>query len=93
MLMISNLILLINYKEITLNKIFIKPAPGFKIRDPESKMHIPEQGEYVVRTPFWTRRILDKDVSIVEPKKEAKEIEAFKKEEKSEKHNMKQGDK
>lgn len=74
-----------------MSKIFIKPANGLKIRDPETKIHLPEEGAQVEKSPFWSRRIKSGDVLQVEalaPKKEE-----AKKEEKSEKINLKQGDK
>lgn len=73
-----------------MSRIFVKPAPGLKIRDPETKLHLPEEGAQVVKSSFWSRRIKDGDVLTTEPKPEVKEI---KKEEKTEKINLKQGDK
>lgn len=69
-----------------MSKIFIKPAPGLKVRDPETKEHLPENGANVVKSPFWIRRIKDGDVVLAEVA-QPKEIK------KEEKINLKQGDK
>jgi hypothetical protein len=43
--------------------MFIKPAPGIKVRDPNSKLHIPETGVEVSATDtYWARRLADGDV-------------------------------
>jgi hypothetical protein len=43
--------------------MFIKPAPGIKVRDPNSKLHIPETGVEVSATDtYWARRLIDGDV-------------------------------
>lgn len=48
--------------------MFIKPAAGVKVRDPASKLHIPETGvEVPDHDTFWTRRLLDGDVVLVQP--------------------------
>jgi hypothetical protein len=49
--------------------MFVKPAPGLKIRDPKSKLHIPESGAEVPEETFWIRRLADGDVVICEPPK------------------------
>jgi hypothetical protein len=48
--------------------MFVKPAPGLKIRDPKSKRHVPEDGIEVPDTDtYWVRRVLDGDVVVVQP--------------------------
>jgi hypothetical protein len=43
--------------------MFVKPAPGVKVRDPVSKTHLPESGREVPDTdPFWHRRLRSGDV-------------------------------
>lgn len=43
--------------------MWIKPAPGRKVRDPQSRKHIPETGLSVSETDtYWHRRLLDGDV-------------------------------
>ena len=43
--------------------MFVKPAPGLKVRDPKTLRHIPEEGIEVPDTDtFWHRRLLDGDV-------------------------------
>lgn len=47
--------------------MFVKPAPGLKVRDPKSKLHIPEAGAEVPETDsYWVRRVQDGDVVVVE---------------------------
>lgn len=53
--------------------MFVKPAPGLKVRDPQSMQHIPEAGLEVADTdPFWARRLRDGDVVVVNPIQAAK---------------------
>lgn len=42
--------------------MYIKPAPGIKLRDPETKQFIPESGQEVGDFDlFWVRRVNDGD--------------------------------
>ncbi|EON14817.1 DUF2635 domain-containing protein [Pandoraea sp. SD6-2] len=42
--------------------MFIKPAPGIKLRDPETKQFVPESGQEVGEFDlYWVRRINDGD--------------------------------
>lgn len=56
--------------------IFVKPKAGLKIRRPDTNSFLSEDGENVPNTTFWQRRLLDKDVELVEAKKEKQELEA-----------------
>jgi hypothetical protein len=48
--------------------MFVKPAPGRKVRSPLSKQHIPETGVEVPDTDtYWVRRLQDGDVVEVKP--------------------------
>jgi hypothetical protein len=42
--------------------MFVKPAPGVKVRDPRSKLHLPEGGKEVPATTYWLRRLAAGDV-------------------------------
>jgi hypothetical protein len=42
--------------------MFVKPADGLKVRDPHSRRHLPPQGAFVPREPYWLRRLDDGDV-------------------------------
>lgn len=47
--------------------MFVKPAPGLKIRDPELKDLIPDEGrEVAADNLYWHRRWRDGDVVLVE---------------------------
>ncbi|VVD28472.1 DUF2635 domain-containing protein [Paraburkholderia dioscoreae] len=47
--------------------MFVKPAPGLKIRDPELKDLIPDEGRNVSADDlYWHRRLRDGDVVLVE---------------------------
>ncbi|MBR7929393.1 DUF2635 domain-containing protein [Burkholderia ambifaria] len=47
--------------------MFVKPAPGLKIRDPELKDLLPEEGRNVSDDDlYWHRRLRDGDVVVVE---------------------------
>lgn len=42
--------------------MFVRPAVGLKIRDPETGNYLPEPGQIVPRSSFWLRRLKDGDV-------------------------------
>lgn len=42
--------------------MFVKPAPGLRIPDPDLHDFLPEQGREVQDTPYWQRRLSDRDV-------------------------------
>lgn len=46
--------------------MFVKPAPGLRIPDPDLHDYLPEQGRDVPDAPYWQRRIHDQDVVIAE---------------------------
>lgn len=46
--------------------MLVKPAPGLKIRDPDLKDLIPDEGRDVPETSlYWHRRLRDGDVVLV----------------------------
>lgn len=55
--------------------MFVRAAPGLKIRDPLTKLFIPDEGCEVVESPYWTRALLVGDVDVVVPVEPSKEIE------------------
>lgn len=53
--------------------MFVKPAPGLRVRDPRSRLHIPETGIEVSETDtYWARRLADGDVVLATPPQPAK---------------------
>ncbi len=52
--------------------MFVKPAPGLVIRDPDLKDLLPVEGREVPATDYWNRRVRDGDVIQAEPAKAAK---------------------
>jgi len=42
--------------------MFVKPAQGLSIRDPDLKDLLPEKGREVPDSPYWIRRLRDGDV-------------------------------
>lgn len=42
--------------------MFVKPAHGVKVRDPDSRLHLPEEGREVPESSFWIRRLRAGDV-------------------------------
>ncbi len=42
--------------------MFVKPAPGKKVRDPISKLHLPEEGKEVPESNYWLRQLKAGDV-------------------------------
>lgn len=51
---------------------FVKPAPGLKVRNPETGLHLPDEGDQVPLTTYWRRRLKDGDVVDAKPAKSAK---------------------
>jgi hypothetical protein len=47
--------------------MFVKPAPGLKVRDPVSRLHLPLGGAEVPNTSFWIRRLQCGDVIEAKP--------------------------
>jgi hypothetical protein len=52
--------------------IRVKSAPGLRVRHPVTKVLLPDDGlEIDELETFWVRRLLDRDVVMVEPEKTA----------------------
>jgi hypothetical protein len=49
--------------------MFVKPAEGIKVRDPISKLHLPETGAEKPDSMYWRRRLIAGDVVLVEEAK------------------------
>lgn len=49
--------------------MYVKPAPGLRIPDPDLKDWLPEEGREVPVTDYWQRRVRDNDVVIATPPK------------------------
>ncbi len=47
--------------------MFLKPAPGLKVRDPKTKKHLPEEGKEVSSSSFWLRRLAEGAVVETKP--------------------------
>lgn len=52
--------------------MFVQPAPGLVIRDPDLKDLLPVEGREVPDNDYWHRRVLDGDVHLVDPKRARK---------------------
>lgn len=61
--------------------MFLKPAPGRSVPDPERGGLLIEGGRNVELTQYWLRRLEDNDVIEADPEPEAKadgaEVQAF----------------
>lgn len=42
--------------------MYVRPAPGIKLRDPDLLDFLPDEGREVPNTDFWIRRLRDGDV-------------------------------
>lgn len=42
--------------------MFVKPAPGLVVRDPQTRVQVPEDGRDVPETSYWLRRLRDGDL-------------------------------
>jgi hypothetical protein len=47
----------------------LKPKSGIKLKNPETRLELSAEGEDVVLSTFWRRRIMEGDVEIIESKK------------------------
>jgi hypothetical protein len=47
--------------------MFVKPAPGLSVRDPDLLDLLPEEGREVPATDYWHRRVRDGDVISADP--------------------------
>ncbi|WP_043838838.1 DUF2635 domain-containing protein [Muricoccus aerilatus] len=52
--------------------MFVKPAKGLQIPDPELRDYLPPGGRKVTPSEYWTRRLQDEDVSLAKPSTEPK---------------------
>lgn len=73
-----------------MEKVYVKPAQGLKIRDDKTKQFLPESGKVVELTSYWVRRLQCGDVLLVEDVKTEKAPEP--KVSDSKKAKMKEGD-
>ena len=46
--------------------VFVRPAPGLRIADPQTGDYLPGSGRLVPRSGFWLRRLKDGDVFAAE---------------------------
>lgn len=53
--------------------MYVKPAPGLSIRDPDLLDLLPESGRLVPDSDYWLRRVRDKDVELAAPPTEPAE--------------------
>lgn len=59
--------------------IFVKPAPGRKVRYPDKDKYLPDEGATVLsRDLFWQKRIQQGDVLVATPGKAVKKTEGGK---------------
>jgi hypothetical protein len=49
-----------------MDRQFLKPAPGMKVRHPQTRLHLAEAGQFVELDTYWHRRIADGDVVVCE---------------------------
>lgn len=47
--------------------MYIKPAEDRKVRDPQTKRHVPAEGAEVPESSYWLRRVKDGDVLVANP--------------------------
>jgi len=49
-----------------MKKIYLKPAEGITVPDPELGGHLPPEGREVNDSPYWRRRLKDKSVILAD---------------------------
>ncbi|MGJ7611151.1 MULTISPECIES: DUF2635 domain-containing protein [unclassified Variovorax] len=47
--------------------MYVKAAPGMKVRDADLKDLLPDEGRDVPETDYWQRRLRDGDVVLADP--------------------------
>jgi hypothetical protein len=52
--------------------MYVKPAKGLQVPDPELRDYLPKEGREVSPSEYWTRRLLDGDVKETEAPREPK---------------------
>lgn len=50
-----------------MEKIYLIPREGLRVPDPDLNDHLPVEGREVVNSPYWRRRLKDKEVLIGQP--------------------------
>ena len=55
------------------DSMFIRAKSGLKIRDPLTRLMLPDEGTEVVESAFWHRLVRDGDAEIVEQPVRSKE--------------------
>ena len=52
---------------------FLKPAKGLLVRLEDCTRHLFAEGEHIVMSAYWRRRVRDRDVTEAQPAKPPKE--------------------
>lgn len=52
--------------------VYVKPAPGLKVRDPRDRRHVPADGAWLPDTTYLRRRLRSGDLAKATPPKPAK---------------------
>ncbi|MBX6382081.1 MAG: DUF2635 domain-containing protein [Microbispora sp.] len=47
--------------------MYVKPAPGLAVRDPDLRDFLPPEGREVPENTYWAARLRDGDVLAAEP--------------------------
>lgn len=50
--------------------MYVQPAPGLVIRDPDLLDFLPPEGREVPDSDYWNRRVIDRDVALATPPKQ-----------------------
>lgn len=50
--------------------MYVQPAPGLSIRDPDLLDFLPPEGREVPDSDYWNRRVIDRDVALATPPKQ-----------------------
>jgi len=60
-------------------QIFVRPIEGRKVRNPDTGFgHLPANGDFVVRSPYWLRKIREGAVKTVDTSSEDKSTQSAK---------------
>jgi len=49
-----------------IQQYMVRPLMGYKIRNPETMQHLPEQGQVVKKSSYWIRRKKEGSIEIID---------------------------
>jgi len=60
-----------------MQRIFVKPEPGFKVWNPKSHSNLPDSGASVEKNTYWNRRLTEGGLELVDESKSVAKKESI----------------